>query len=178
MQSIFPLAASDFLGKAQEPIIIFEIHVGGFWINLTDLAGKNYVVDISVSLAGAEMTPNPVVGTWSATISNEDGIFHPDHPTSPYKDYFKVGRLARISVGAKYGGTDYSWQRIIGYMEAPSFSIDDMTISLNGSDYTQRLSDTQFKNPDNYWGSVSTFSTGKKPSDTITVTEAVNVAVA
>lgn len=178
MQNIAPLIASDFLAAAQEPIIIFEIYVGGAWINLTDLAGKNYVIDVSISLGGAEMTPNPIAGNWSATISNEDGIFHPDHPSSAYKDYFKAGRKIRIWIGAKYGGVNYSWQRIIGYMEVPRFSIDDRTISFSGFDYMQRLSDTQFKKPDAYWGSISTFSTGKKPSDTITVTEAVNVAVA
>ena len=122
------------------------------------LTGKNYLEDWSISLGGASMTPNPIGGTWSATLFNEDGIFHPKHPTSAYIDWFKTGRKARLSIGGKYGGTDYYWQRIIGYMDEPKFSTPDYRISISGADYMKFLQDAEFGNLDNYWGTFATFS--------------------
>ena len=128
------------------------------WINLCDLDSKNYVEDWSISLGGASPTPNPIGGTWSATLFNEDGIFHPQHPTSAYKAYCTTERLARISVGATYGGTDYYWQRIIGYMDEPKFSIPDYRVAISGGDYMKRLQETELRMPNNYWGSTWTTS--------------------
>ncbi|MCK4648709.1 hypothetical protein KAT51_04210, partial [bacterium] len=96
------------------------------------LKGKNYLEDWSISLGGASMTPAPIGGTWGVTLSNENGIFHPKHPTSAYKDYLVTGRKARLSIGGKYGGTDYYWQRMIGHMDEPSFDISGSKVSISG----------------------------------------------
>lgn len=123
--------------------------------------GGNYVESASVSLGGASMTPNPIEGTWEATLFNEDGVFHPQHPTSPFRDYLKTERLVRLSIGAIYGGTDYSWQRVIGYMDVPDFSTPDYRVSIRGGDYMKRLRDTELKfgtTGDNYWGDHEHFT--------------------
>jgi len=113
------------------------------------------------------MTPNPIGGTWSVTLFNEDGIFHPQHPTSAYKDWLKTGKKVRISIGGKYGGTDYYWQRIIGYMDEPKFSTPDYRVNISGGDYMKFLQDAEFQELDatypNHWGSSATFDSW--PSD-------------
>jgi len=159
MQAIAPVTDAQLLAVGQRPLLKLEIYVGGAWINICNLGGKNYLQDISVSLGGASMTPDPVAGSWSAVINNEDGIFHPKHPTSAYTDYFRAGRKIRISSGAWYGGTDYYWERIIGFMDEPSFKGGAYEISLTGLDYMKRLADYKFRKPDNYWGSSITKST-------------------
>ncbi len=143
------------------------------WINISSLGGKNYLKDISFSSGGARMSPNPMAAQFSAIISNEGSVFHPSHPTSTYRDYFQAGKRIRISIGGNYtvGGIKY-WQRIIGVMDEPKFSVDKYELTIKGLDYTKTLSDIKFTKEiqgiypgtgntpiDNYWGSVHTVST-------------------
>lgn len=158
MQGLAGVTPAELRAAGQEPLLKVEIWVGAAWINLCNLGGENYVQDISLSLGGASMTPNPVEGTWSATIVNADGIFHPDHPTSAFKDYLKTERRVRISIGAMYGGAPVYWQRIIGYMDVPVFNAPDMTVSISGGDYMKRLRETELRRPNNYWGSSATYN--------------------
>ena len=158
MQTINPPTTAQLLAPGQQPLMKVEIYVVAAWINLCDLAGENYVKDVSVSLGGASMTPNPVGGSWSVEIANENGIFHPQHPTSAYKTYLETGRLTRISIGATYGGVDYYWQRIIGHMDVPKFNAPDYSVRISGGDYMKRLQDAEVRFPDNYWGSSELFS--------------------
>lgn len=162
MQAIAPVTIDQLLASDQNMKAKVEIWVDSSWINLSDLDSKNYVQDWSISLGGASMTPNPVGGTWSVTLSNENGIFHPLHPTSGYEDYLKAGRKVRISIGGKYSGTDYYWQRMIGYMEEPNFDIAGAEVTISGSDYMKFLQDTEFRasaSPNhNYWGTSATFN--------------------
>lgn len=157
MQGLAGVAPAEFLAAGQEPLLKLEIWVGGAWVNLCDLGGENYVQDISISLGGASMTPSPVEGTWSATILNREGVFHPDHPTSAYKDYLKTERRVKISVGAMYGGVPVYWPRIIGYMDVPVFTAPDMNVSISGGDYMKRLKETELRRPTNYWGSSQAY---------------------
>lgn len=163
MQSISPVTPAQLLAPGQEPLMKLEIYVDAAWVNLCDLDSKNYVEGVSVSLGGAGMTPKPVGGTWNATLSNENGIFHPEHPTSGYEDYCKTGRKARLSIGARYNSTDYYWQRLIGHIDEPNFEAGAQKISLGGADYMKFLEDAEFGNLDpididNYWGAKSTFN--------------------
>jgi len=157
---------TELLATGQEPLMKFEIEVGeDNWIELNALDGKNYVEGISISLGGASMTPNPIGGTVKAALSNEDGIFHPEHPSSGYEDYLKTGRKVRASIGAKYGDTDYYWQRVIGFIDEPRFEALNQKVSISGRDYMKLLEDTELRSPDNYWGTYATFSS--LPSDGI-----------
>jgi len=158
MQSISPVTANQLLSAIQEPIAKFEIYVSAAWVNLCALGGRNYLEDWNISLGGAGMTPNPIGGTWSVTLTNENGIFHPSHPTSAYKDYFVTGRKARLSIGGKYGGSPYYWQRIIGYMDEPKFDVTGAKVTISGSDYMKMLEDVELRTPNNYWGSSQIFS--------------------
>lgn len=119
---------------------------------------NSYLKDLSFSLGGAGVSPDPIAGTWSATIANDDGIFHPRHPTSEFSGLLRVGRKVRISVGGKYGGVEYYWQRLIGYMDAPKFETTARSVSLFGGDYMKPLTDTLLASPNNYWGTSQTFS--------------------
>jgi len=159
MQSISPLVASDFLAKVKRPRYKFEIHVGAAWVNLCDLNGVYYLKTISVNPSGAGATPDVMAGTWSAEIRNPGGIFHPLHPTSDYADYFRIGREVRISIGGNIGGADRYYQRLIGYMDAPTFNHKSRSVSLSGCDYSKQLADTALRSPDNFWGSSATYST-------------------
>ena len=143
--------------------------------------GGNYLESGGISLGGASMTPNPVEGTWDATVFNENGIFHPQRPNSALKDYFVTERLSRVSVGATYAGTDYYWQRIIGYMDVPNYSIPDYRVAISGGDYMKRLHDTELKFPDNYFGAdtdpyPSKSSDGKSGAEMYTPVDAMNPA--
>lgn len=166
MQSINPPSTTQLLQAGQQPLLKVEIYVGS-WINLCNLNGKNYVEGVSVSLGGSSMTPNPVGGTLTVAMANENSYFHPNHPTSPYKTYLKTGRKVRISIGAKYGETEYYWTRVIGYIDEPRFG--EFKIDISGADYMKFLEDTEFKReivsgkPDNYWGDSALFSSW--PSD-------------
>lgn len=167
MQGITPPTADQLRAAGQLPLMKLEIEVGADnWINLCALDGKNYVEDFSISLGGASPTPNPIGGSWSATLFNEDGIFHPSHPGA-YAAYCVTGRKVRISVGAVYAGADRIWQRIIGYMDEPKFSIPDYKVSITGQDYMKRLEDGEFQELDatfsNHWGLSKTFDSW--PSD-------------
>lgn len=157
MQSIAPLTTDQMLARGKEPLLKVEIYVDAAWVNLCDLDGKDYVEDYSISLGGASMTPNPVGGKLSVVLLNKDSIFHPKHPDSPYKDYLKTGRKIRISVGAKYGGTDYYWQRVIGFMDEPRFDMPEFKVNISGADYMKYLQDTEFRIPGNYWGASQAF---------------------
>lgn len=158
MQVIAPVTTDQLLQKGQQPLLKFEILYCCCWVDLTSYLKKG---SLSISTAGAEMTPRPIAGKWSATIFNKNGMFDPDEPGyAPYNEYFRVGVKVKISVGARYGGVDYYWRRIYGFMDLPNFSIHKSEVSLSGFDNTQFLADTKMKEPDNYWGSSQTFSTG------------------
>jgi len=146
----------------------------------------SYLKSISVSLGGAGIDPAPIAATWSAEIYNEDGIFHPLHPTSDYSELFRIGRKVRVSIGGRYGGVKYRWQRLIGYMDAPKFSQGSRTVSLSGMDYTKRLVDTIIRespvdetaiNGPSHWGGVATFDSlesGGLGTELYTKADAVN----
>ena len=120
----------------------------------------NYLQYLSISLGGATMTPAPVAGTWTATIANPDGIFHPANAASAYCDYFTTGRRVRISLGGTYGGTDVYWVRLVGVMDSPRFTLTPSPeVQIQGFDYTQYLSNYRMRRPNNYWGSVAQIST-------------------
>lgn len=131
------------------------------WIDLADLDGVNYIEkdSWSVNLGGAKMSPNPVAGEWNITINNKESMFHPEHPSSFYSDLFEEGKKVRISLGATYSSVDYYWQRIIGYMEEPSYRERSYKISISGFDYMKLLMDTELRKADNetYWGDSVTF---------------------
>ncbi|MBA7496909.1 hypothetical protein ES702_07518 [subsurface metagenome] len=157
MQSISPVTPAQLLAPGQEPLMKIEIYVDTAWVNLCDLDGKNYVEGVNISLGGAGMTPSPVGGTCDVALSNEDSIFHPQHPTSGYEDYLKTGRKIRASIGAKYNDTDYYWQRVIGYIDEPRFEALAQKVGISGADYMKLLEDTELRSPDNYWGTSATF---------------------
>ena len=160
MQAITPVTSAQLLDQAQAPPLIkFEIYCCAGWKNLSDWAGENYVKSVSISLAGAKVSPEPIAGTWTATLTDEESIFHPDHPTSLLVGWLRAGRRVMISVGARYGGVDYYWRRIVGYMEDPKFSNDKRTITLQGFDYAQQLTNTKLKYPDCFWDGTVMFST-------------------
>lgn len=159
MQAIAPVTADQLRQAYQEPRYKFEIYHGAGWKDLSNWAGENYVQDVSIGIAGARVNPEPVAGTWQATLMDEDGMFHPDHPTSLLTDWLKAGVRVMISIGGEYGGVDYYWRRIVGRMEEPRFSVDNSKIYLRGFDYAQQLTDAKLKPPDNYWGAIETIST-------------------
>lgn len=159
MQSITPVTTDQLLEREQSPPLVkFEIYYCCCWVDLTSYLKKG---SLSVRTAGAEMTPNPVAGSWSVTIFNKNGRFDPDEPGyAPYNEYFKVGRKVKISVGARYDDVDYYWRRIYGFMELPKFSIGKKggsDVSLSGFDNMQFLTDTKLKEPTNYWGTLGIF---------------------
>lgn len=148
MLPIAPLAAADFLAPVQDVIYKFEVWDGAAWQNLCELGGsggKNYLQSISLSLGGAGIESDPIAGVWSVTLDNENGIFHPQHPTSIWANLLRVGREVRISVGGIYGGTAYYWQRLIGFMDAPKFNHGSRTVELSGEDYMRLLTDTALR---------------------------------
>jgi len=116
-----------------------------------------YLKELSFAQGGAGITPDPIEGTWSATVKNDDGIFHPRHPTSEFVDLLRVGRKVRLSVGALYNGVAKYWQRMVGYMDAPKFQAATKTIALTGGDSMKPLTDACLLFPDNYWGGLATF---------------------
>lgn len=159
MQTIVPVTNAQLLQKGQQPLLKFEIFYGCCWVDLTDLGGKNYIKDISISTAGAEMTPDPVAGSWSAVVNNKNGMFDPDvDDYAPYNEFFRAGRKVKIQIGARYNGIDYYWRRIYGFMEIPDFSIDNNEVTIKGFDNMQFLTDTKLKLPDNYWGTLAIFN--------------------
>lgn len=128
------------------------------WLDLSNLEGENYLEDFSVNLGGAKMLPDPIAGEWNAIINNQDGIFHPEHPASFYSDLFEEGKKVRISLGATYSSVDYYWQRLIGYMEEPSYEGKSHKVNISGYDYMKLLMDTELRKKDTEtWGSSETF---------------------
>lgn len=145
MQDIAPLTPADLLSPLQELLYKIEVKRGEEWIDLCDLGGENYLVEntLRLKLGGAGMSPLPVAGEWSAEIHNEDGIFHPFHPSSPFADLFRIGREVRISVGGDYKGSRRHWQRLVGFMDAPQFDHVKRTVTISGKDCMKRLTDTR-----------------------------------
>ena len=168
MQAIAPVTKVNLLGKVQEMAYKLEIYDAdtATWHDLCDLDGKYYLKDISLSLGGAGMSPDPISGTWSAVIDNENGIFHPKHPTSSYADLLRIGRQVRISVGGVYGGFTYLWQRLIGYMDVPRFNHGTRTVEISGCDYMKNLADTSLYSPYTHWGSSETYTSVASPGGT------------
>lgn len=180
MQTLYqpPVVPADFLEPVQQMRYRLEVYDGTEWQDLTALGttrnesgslvdsgtsgAKDYLKHISVSLGGAGMDPAPIAGTWSATIDNESGIFHPRHPTSAYAGLLRVGREVRVSIGAEYGGVDYFWQRLIGFMDAPKFNQGSRTVQLSGMDYMSLLANMILRdvNPIAESGSIISGSAG------------------
>lgn len=142
MQSYAPLAASQLLEPVQNMLFKLEVWDGAAWRNLANLGGRSYLKGIQVSLGGARQSTTPVAGTWSAIIDNRAGIFHPKHPTSTWAGLLRTGREIKISVGGTYGGVAYYWQRLAGFMEAPSFDHGAHEVHIGGQDYMQLLTST------------------------------------
>lgn len=156
MQAIAPVTNAQLLQADKDhPLLKFEIHDGVCWIDLTIYVVKN---SLSISSAGAEMTPSPIAGKWGIILLNKNGRFDPDVDTyAPYNEYLRVGRRVKISIGSKFDGVDYYWRRIYGFMDLPKFSIDACTVTLRGFDNMQLLTDTKLRMPNNYWGTFATF---------------------
>ncbi len=186
MQAISPLAASDFLARGQSMRYKFEIYVGSSWVDLGALGSKNYLKRVGCTPSGPQVTADVLVGQWNAEIYNPDGIFSPLHPTSAYKDYFRVGRQVRISFGFVRSGTAYYYQRMIGYMDTPTF--EGRTVRLSGCDYGKRLADYTLKestatsgtiNGPLHWGAVEVFdsisSTGVTGSEIYAENDAATI---
>ncbi|GAH71240.1 unnamed protein product, partial [marine sediment metagenome] len=142
----------------QQPLLKVEIWVTDEWIPLSALDDKNYVEDVSISLGGAGMTPDPIGGSLTVTLSNEGSIFHPKHPDSGYEDYIKAGRKIKISIGATYDDTPYWWQRIIGYIGEPNFEMPSFKVNVSGADYMKFLEDLELREPiETQWRLEETF---------------------
>jgi hypothetical protein len=159
MQSLGTVTTAQLKASVQVPLMKFEIWYGGAWVNLCSLGGKNYLEGFSVSLGGATMTPDPVAGTWSATIDNPDGRFFPANTGGAYYDYFTTGRKVRISTGGTFSGSDKYWNRLVGVMDSPKFTLNPSKVELQGMDYCRYLEDYKLRLPNNYWGNVTTIST-------------------
>jgi len=156
MQTIAPVTSANLLARGQQPLLKFEIYDCCCWVDLTPYVIAN---SLSISTAGAEMTPNPVAASWSVRLFNKNGRFDPDEDTyAPDNEYLRVGRKIKISIGATYGGIDYYWRRIYGFMEIPEFSIDNCEVTIRGFDNMQFLVDTKLKELDNYFGTSATFN--------------------
>ena len=178
MQSFAPLSPSDFLDPVQELLWRLEVYDGAAWVDLSALdplgsgscSGapcEDYLESVSISLGGAGVSVKPIAGSWSATINNESGIFHPLHPTSAYADLLRVGREVRISVGGNYGGVDRYWPRIIGFMDAPQFDHGSRTVSIEGADYSKLLTDTILRDSQEVTESGSPAASGSDAWDWI-----------
>ncbi len=142
------VASADFLEPVQNIVHKVEVWDGAAWQNLCELGGsggKNYLKTISLSLAGAALDIDPVAGSWSATLDNENGIFHPQHPTSVWAGLLTTGREVRISVGGVYAGVEHFYQRMIGFMDEPVFNHGSKTVELSGVDYMRLLTDTELR---------------------------------
>ena len=150
--------SGDFIGRAQQTLSKLEIWFAGAWLDVTTLGGHDYLKSANLHVGGAGVGADPMAGTWSATIANDNGIFHPNHPTSAYATLFQIGRRVRISVGRMHNGAAYYWQRLIGYMDAPRFSHGSRTVSISGCDYMKHLTDTVLRHPGNYFGALATFN--------------------
>lgn len=142
MQSFAPVTPDELRAPIQRMLFKVEVWDGAAWRNLSDLGGKNYLKAVSVSMGGAKDSPTPTAGTWAAVVDNPLGIFHPKHPTSTWATLLQTGREVRIYVGARYGGVARYYQRMTGFMEAPTISHDSHEVEINGQDYTQLLTNT------------------------------------
>ena len=157
MQAIAPVTSANLLARGQQPLLKFEIYDCCCWVDLTPYVIAN---SLTISTAGAEMTPDPVAGEWSVRLFNKNGRFDPDEATyAPNNEYLRVGRRIKISIGSRFGGVDYYWRRIYGFMDLPKFNIDNCEVTLSGMDNMQFLTDTKLRMPNNYWGSDVTKST-------------------
>jgi hypothetical protein len=147
------------MGPVYNQFLYSDRRYGGSWLDLTDFLDKDWLEDLSFSMAGAAPTPAPIAATWSAVLRDDDAIFFPLHPTSVYKNLIVLGRKVRLSLGVRVGGVDYYWERLVGKMAKPSYEGNFLTINVAGYDFMQVLVDTKLKSPDNYWGTSTTIST-------------------
>ena len=184
MQSLGALSVSDLLTNPTKPKIRIEVFLGAFspvnpwykygefkygeqkyggsgWIPVEDLPdiAEDILSEMTISLGGAFVDPEPIAAEWSAKIFNKDALFFPSHPTSDLTSFFSMGRRVRLSIGIEVGGTDYWWYQITGPMNRPIFEENLLEINLTGQDYTQVLADTTLNAGNNYWGTTKTIST-------------------
>lgn len=134
---------------------------GGGWVDAGYLFSVNekLLESLAYSLAGAQLSPAPIAGTWDAKVFNKDMLFFPRHPTSSYTTVFQVGRPARLSIGLRKNGVEYYFQQIIGVVAKSDFTGRLLEVMISGQDYTQTLSDTKLKSPNTYWGATDTQNT-------------------
>jgi len=166
MQSLGSVTLEQLKGAVQEPRLKFEVFHDGAWVDVCNLGGKNYLESLGMSLGGARMSPEPVAGTWQASVNNEGGIFHPRNPEAAHKDLFSTGKRVRLSTGGIYGGVETYWTRMIGVMESPDFSADPNRVRLKGKDLSQALVDYRLRSPETYWGDSVIIST-EGPTETL-----------
>ena len=115
MQTISPVTTNDLLAKTQKMLYKFEVKDdAATWINIDAILSKKLLKSFSFSVGGPGESPNPIAGSWSASIANPNGMFSPLHPTSEYADLFRIGREVRISLGGlfkKFPAPFEAWSR-------------------------------------------------------------------
>jgi len=161
MQSLQGLSSSDFKEKVSQPVSKLEIYhdEDKEWKNLCALGGKNYLISIDYSSGQKELGYKPVAASITIELDDTDGDLNPKCESGLYTDYLKVGRKIRFYTGLYTNDTEYFWQQFIGVIEEITVNRKEETITIRGSDYTQRLIETKLLGSDSYWGTSTTKST-------------------
>jgi len=104
MQAISPVTSDELLAKVKTSCYKLEVYDGTTWYDLCALGSpaKCYVDSLSCTPGGAGPSATIIAGSWSATLKNPDGIFHPLHPSSEYAGLLQAGRQVRISTGGLF----------------------------------------------------------------------------
>ena len=75
MQPLAGVTPAQLLAAGQQPLIRLEIEVAaGVWLDISNLGGINYLKDVSVTSAGAKVTPAPIAGEFSATTKKDKRV--------------------------------------------------------------------------------------------------------
>jgi len=159
MQSLGTVTETQLKSSVQQPRTKIEIFYGGAWVNLSSLAGINYLKEWSFSLGAEVNCPDPVAGSWGAILDNSDSPFHPLNTSSAYCSYLTTGTKVRLSIGGVYGGATTYWERFRGVIDSVEFTGDPPEVKIAGLDYSYYLSRKELKSQDNYWGAIVTLST-------------------
>jgi len=117
-----------------------ELLIDGSWVNITSkVMVRDSGGQISISRGQTSEGQDPNLGTCSFQLNNQDGLFSPANPMSPY--YGKIGRNTQLRVSVPLGDDkNYRfWGEIPSWPENWDSTGRDIWVDISAAGILQRL---------------------------------------
>lgn len=132
--------APGAVGEVSNQSPMIELLIDGSWVNITPkVMVRDSGGQISISRGQTSEGQNPVPGTCTFQLNNQDGLFSPANAMSPY--YGKIGRNTQVRISVPKGD-DKSyrfWGEIPAWPESWDVTGRDVWVDIEAAGILRRL---------------------------------------